>query len=75
MANNYKKGDVIIFLKDIRAGYERNHMLLIPAFQPCTIIKINNHRVTVDFKGVEESLRYITKRMAPAGDLAKAIYG
>lgn len=73
--NRFKIGDWVIFLKDIKAGYEREHMLLIPAFQPCTIVKINSVHVTVDFKGTKEKLRYIPKRMAPAGDLAKVIYG
>lgn len=75
MERRYKIGDVIVFLKDIKASHERGYMLLIPAYQPCRVVGINSVHITVDFKGVQEKLRYIPNRMAPAGDLAKAIYG
>lgn len=73
--DKFKSGDVIIFLRDIMAGYERGHELLIPAFKPCKVIKMNSAHIWVEFNGTEEKLRYIESRMAPAGDLAKAIYG
>lgn len=66
---------MVVFLKDIRAGHERDNILLIPAYQDCTIVNINRAHVTVDFQGVKEKLRYLPNRMAPAGDLTKAIYG
>ena len=74
--SKFKKGDSIVFLVDISAGYERDHKLLIPAFKPCTVLNINSAHITVrDSDGTIQKLRYIPKRMAPAGDLAKAIYG
>ena len=75
LEHKFKKGDKIVFLKDIKAGRERNNILLVPAYHPCTIISINSAHVTIEFEGIIEKLRYIPKRMAPAGDLAKAIYG
>ena len=75
MDHRPKIGDVIVFLKDIKASHEREYILLIPSYQPCKVVGINSVHITVDFKGVREKLRYIPNRMAPAGDLAKAIYG
>jgi hypothetical protein len=68
-------GDMIVFLKHIKAGYEREHILLIPAFEPCKVLKVNKHHITVDYRGRTETVRYVASRMAPAGELAKVIYG
>ena len=75
METKFKIGDRIIFIKDIKAGYERENILLIPAYEPCTILNINSVHITVSFKGVKEKLRYLPQRMAPAGVMAQVIYG
>ena len=76
MDNKFKIGDRIVFLVPIIAGYERDHKLLIPAYEPCTVVNINRAHITViDGNGTKQKLRYIEKRMAPAGEMAEAIYG
>lgn len=73
--NKFRVGQKIIFLRNIRSGYENEHVLLIPANEVCEIVKINNSHVTVMYGNEKIKLRYIAERMAPAGKLTEAIFG
>jgi len=74
MRTEFKQGDIVMFLKDIKAGYERDHVMLIHAGHPCKILKSNGHAMTVSTGTSIEVLRYIPSRMKHCTELASAIY-
>lgn len=79
MAHEYKKGDEIIFLRDIRAGSERtgafNGEIRIPKNTVCTIRAINDSHIWVQYNDRDFRLRNIKERMAPAGKASILLYG
>lgn len=75
----FKVGDLIVFLKDIRAGSEffvkDRKQIRIPKLQPCLISRINSTHVWVTYEKKEYMLRYIPNRMIYAGKAAKVLFG
>jgi len=73
-SQKFKIGDMVMFVKDIKSGYERNHILLIPAYLPCKILKLSKHTIILQVKNCTEKLRYIPTRMRHATELGRAMY-
>jgi hypothetical protein len=82
-ATPFKKGDVVLFTKDIKkdsyeaAGYfsQPTKKVVIPANTPVIIVKANNSHVWVKFKNEEIWLRNIPARMIPATEAAIVLFG
>jgi hypothetical protein len=79
MANDYKEGDEIIFLKDLRAGTENfvdnRGQVIIPKGAICKVKDMNNSHIWVEYKEKVYKFRNIKNRMAPAGKAAMLLYG
>lgn len=74
----YKKGDVIMFLRDIKKDRSltcSKKEVLIPKNAPVTVKKISNHHIWVIYKGETYWLRCILERMAPATHAATVLFG
>jgi hypothetical protein len=73
MNNNFQKGDIIIFTKNI---YSHNigHKLLILAKQPCKILHKTEKHIVVLYKDKTFLLRNIETRMCNLKGLGKLLY-